>query len=136
MDARRSETLTMCAKLQGKLVSMETGTATAYALNMVQERGETFVSPGDEVYAGMVVGEHNRPSDLDVNPCRAKRVTNMRASGHDEAIRLTPPKRRSLEEYIIYMDDDEVLEITPLNIRLRKKILDANERARQAKRNK
>jgi GTP-binding protein len=115
---------------------METGTATAYALNMVQERGETFVSPGDEVYSGMVVGEHNRPSDLDVNPCRAKRVTNMRASGHDEAIRLTPPKRRSLEEYIIYMDDDEVLEITPLNIRLRKKILDANERARQAKRNK
>src|SRR5690606_40617046 len=64
----------------------------------VQERGETFVSPGDDVYSGMVVGEHNRPSDLDVNPCRAKKVTNMRASGHDEAVRLIPPKRRSLEE--------------------------------------
>src|SRR5690554_5180557 len=82
---------------------METGSATAYALNMVQERGETFVSPDDDVYSGMVVGEHNRPSDLDVNPCRAKKVTNMRASGHDEAVRLIPPKRRSLEEVRLFV---------------------------------
>ena len=79
---------------------METGTATAYALNMVQERGEMFVSPGDDTYTGMVVGEHSRPSDLDVNPCRAKKVTNMRATGHDEAVRLVPPKKRTLEEVI------------------------------------
>ncbi len=83
---------------------------------------------GEEVYEGMIIGEHNKSNDLEVNPLKGKKLTNVRASGHDEALRLTPPKRLKLEEAISYIKEDELVEITPLNIRLRKKVLDAIER--------
>jgi GTP-binding protein len=121
-------------RTRGSLVSMEAGPATAYALEMVQERGVLFVTPGTEIYEGMVVGENSREDDLVVNPCRTKHLTNMRASGSDGMVKLDTPRLMSLEQYIEFIADDELLEITPLNIRIRKQILDATERNRQRKR--
>ena len=116
-----------------KLVSMDTGKTTGYALNMVEERGSLFVAPGEDVYTGMIVGECSRSSEMDVNPCRQKKLSNMRTTGAEEKVNLTPPRKMNTEEMISYMDEDEVLEITPTAVRLRKKILDPGARARYNK---
>ena len=118
---------------QGVLISMENGTAVAYALWNLEERGKMFVVPQDSVYEGMIIGEHSRDNDLDVNPLKGKKLTNVRASGTDEAVRLTPPTILSLEQAIAYIDDDELVEVTPNAIRLRKRFLDPHERKRQAR---
>jgi GTP-binding protein len=119
---------------RGALVSMETGVATAYALEMVQERGTLFVSPGDQIYEGMIVGENAREDDLSVNACRTKHLTNMRSSGSEGIVRLEMPRNLSLEQRIEFLEDDELLEITPESARLRKKILDTTARQRAKKR--
>lgn len=118
---------------KGKLVSMESGKTTGFALDLIQERGQLFVSIGDEVYDGMVIGETSKAGEMDVNPCKAKKVTNMRTTAAEEQVRLTPPKKMNVEEVISYMDEDEVIEVTPKSIRLRKKILDSNARQRYAR---
>ncbi|MGE5598482.1 MAG: translational GTPase TypA [Bacteroidota bacterium] len=119
---------------RGVLVAFESGEATAYALHNIEDRGVFFVRPMDKVYAGMIVGEHVRENDIDVNVCKKKHLTNMRASTSDEAIRLTAPREYSLEQALEYIAEDELVEITPGAVRMRKKILDRNERARAAKR--
>lgn len=121
---------------QGSLVAFEDGTAVTYGLYNAQERGVLFIEPGQKVYMGMVVGSNARSGDIDVNVCKRKQATNMRASGADEALRLSPPKRMSLEEALEFIDEDELVELTPRSMRLRKKILDKTERARQRSRNK
>ena len=98
-----------------------------------EERGVLFCRPGEEVYEGMVVGEHQRPGDLTINVCKKKHLTNMRASRGDMEIRLTPPRKMSLDEAIEYLAEDELLEVTPLNYRIRKRILDTEERGRMTK---
>ena len=118
---------------QGVLISMENGVSVAYALWNLEERGKLFIGAQEQVYEGMIIGEHSRDNDLEVNPLKGKKLTNVRASGSDEAVRLTPPVRMSLEEAIAYIDDDELVEVTPKNIRLRKRYLDPHERKRQAK---
>ncbi|MGH9661489.1 MAG: EF-Tu/IF-2/RF-3 family GTPase, partial [Bryobacteraceae bacterium] len=112
----------------GSLIADRAGTATGYALFNLQERGEMFVTPGAEVYAGMIVGENARTADLDVNIVKEKKLTNMRASTADEAIRLVPPRILSLEQAIEFVREDELVEVTPKSIRLRKKVLEANRR--------
>lgn len=126
----------LTGRVKGALVSMESGSATAYALEMIQERGTLFVAPGIDIYDGMVVGENSREDDLSVNPCRAKHLTNMRASGSDGIVKLDPPRDMSLEQFIEFIEDDELLEVTPVNLRIRKKILDTTARQRAAKRSK
>src|SRR5207247_2196994 len=103
----------------GSLIAYEAGTSSAYGLNIAQERGALFIGPGVEVYQGMVVGENARDEDLDVNVCKAKHLTNMRASGSDEAIILTPPREMTLEFALEYIDPDELVEVTPASIRIR-----------------
>ena len=122
------------SRRNGVLISLEQGTAVAYAIWNLEDRGKFFISPGDKVYGGMVLGEHNRPMDLEVNPLKAKQLTNVRASGKDDAILLTPPTRLSLEQALTYIADDELVEVTPASIRLRKRHLDPHERKRQSKR--
>ncbi|SLN71849.1 translational GTPase TypA [Ruegeria meonggei] len=117
----------------GVLISMENGQAVAYALWNLEERGRMFVSPQTDVYQGMVIGEHSRDNDLEVNPLKGKKLTNVRASGSDDAVRLTPHIQFSLEEAIAYIDDDELVEVTPNAVRLRKRFLDPHERKRMAK---
>ncbi|NOD63369.1 MULTISPECIES: translational GTPase TypA [unclassified Ruegeria] len=117
----------------GVLISMENGQAVAYALWNLEERGRMFVGPQTDVYQGMVIGEHSRDNDLEVNPLKGKKLTNVRASGSDDAVRLTPHVQFSLEEAIAYIDDDELVEVTPNAIRLRKRYLDPHERKRMAK---
>ena len=112
----------------GSLISDRAGKATAYAMWNLQERGELFIEPGTEVYEGMIVGENARDADLNVNIIKEKKLTNMRASSADEAIRLVPPKLLNLEQAIEFIREDELVEITPKSIRLRKKILKANQR--------
>ena len=112
----------------GVLISNGSGEAVGYALNMLEERGILFVTPGDPLYEGMVVGENAKPDDLEVNPMKSKQLTNFRSTGKDDAIRLTPPKRMTLEQAIAYIDDDEMVEVTPKSIRLRKALLDPHER--------
>ncbi|RPF72091.1 translational GTPase TypA [Aurantiacibacter spongiae] len=114
----------------GVLISMEMGEAQAYALNALEDRGELFVKPGEKLYEGMIIGENAKPDDLEVNPLKSKQLTNFRASGKDEGIRLTPPRRMTLEQAIAYIGDDEIVEVTPQNIRLRKLHLDPHERKR------
>jgi len=118
---------------QGVLISMENGVSVAYALWNLEDRGRMFIGPQENVYEGMIIGEHSRDNDLEVNPLKGKKLTNIRASGTDEAVRLTPPVIMSLEQAIAYVDDDELVEVTPNAIRLRKRFLDPNERKRQAK---
>ena len=120
-------------RVNGVLVSMIDGVAVAFALWQLEERGKIFIEPGTKVYKGMIIGEHSREGDLEVNPCKEKKLTNVRASGADEAIRLTPPIKLNLEQAIEYIEDDELVEVTPLNIRLRKKYLDPNERKKMAR---
>ncbi len=114
----------------GVLISMEQGEAVSYALNALEDRGVLFVSPGEKLYEGMIIGENAKPQDLEVNPLKSKQLTNFRASGKDEGIRLTPPRRMTLEQAIAYIQDDELVEVTPQNVRLRKRYLDPNERKR------
>ena len=118
---------------QGVLISMENGVSVAYALWNLEERGKMFIGAQEQIYTGMIIGEHSRDNDLEVNPLKGKKLTNVRASGTDEAVRLTPPVRMSLEEAIAYIDDDELVEVTPKNIRLRKRYLDPHERKRQSR---
>jgi len=120
-------------KRNGVLVSTTNGTITSYALDKLSDRGEMFIEPGIEVYEGMIIGENNKDNDLDVNPVHAKKLTNMRASGTDETIRLSPPRKLSLEDALLYIQADECIEVTPLNIRLRKKGLTQQDRKRFAK---
>ncbi len=117
----------------GALISMENGEATAFSLFNIQERGTLFINPQTKVYVGMVIGEHSRDNDLDVNPIKSKHLTNMRASGSDDAIKLTPPRTMVLERALEWIEEDEILEVTPLNLRIRKKILDPNMRKRAKK---
>ncbi len=118
---------------QGVLISMENGVSVAYALWNLEERGRMFIGAQEQIYEGMIIGEHSRENDLEVNPLKGKKLTNVRASGTDEAVRLTPPVIMSLEQAIAYIDDDELVEVTPKAIRLRKRFLDPHERKRQAK---
>jgi GTP-binding protein len=114
----------------GVLISNAPGAAVAYALWNLEERGAMFVSPGDAIYPGMIIGAHSRDNDLDVNPAKGKQLTNIRTTAKDEAVRLTPPVQMSLEEAIAYIADDELVEVTPKAIRLRKRLLDVNDRRR------
>jgi len=116
----------------GVLISSENGTAIAYSLWKLEDRGPMFIDPNVPVYVGMIIGEHTKPNDLEINPCRSKQLTNIRAAGKDEAISLTPPRRITLEEGLSYIQEDELLEVTPKTIRLRKRILDPILRKRSA----
>ncbi len=124
------------SRTQDSLVAFEAGSTTAYGLANAESRGMLFVGPGVEVYGGMVVGEHKRPGDLDVNVCKKKNLTNMRNSVRDIDVRLTPPRDMSLDECIEYLADDELLEVTPESLRIRKRILDSHIRIRETKRSK
>lgn len=126
----------MSTRTTGTLVSTENGEATSYALDTIQVRGKLFISPGDQVYDGMIIGENPRTDDLPVNPARAKQLTNFRSAGNDKGVALTPPLKFSLERAIEYIAGDELVECTPKNLRLRKRILDSNLRARETKRMK
>jgi GTP-binding protein len=117
----------------GALIANAEGTAVAYALWNLEERGPMFIDPGIAVYEGMLIGEHSRGNDLDVNVLKGKQLTNIRAAGKDEAVRLTPPRRMSLEQAIAYIDDDELVEVTPKSIRLRKRFLNPEDRKRAKK---
>ncbi len=117
----------------GVLISMEDGVSVAYALWNLEERGRLFIGAQEQVYQGMIIGEHSRDNDLEVNPLKGKKLTNVRASGTDEAVRLTTPVTMSLEQAIAYIDDDELVEVTPNSIRMRKRYLDPHERKRQAR---
>ena len=120
----------------GSLVAFETGEACAYGLGGIQDRGTLFIAPGTDVYAGMIVGICNRNEDMSVNVCKKKQLTNMRAAGSDDAIRLAPPKILSLEQCLEYLADDELLEVTPKNLRIRKRILDHSARMRALMKNR
>jgi GTP-binding protein len=117
----------------GVLISMENGSSVPYALWNLEERGHLFIGAQEAVYEGMIIGEHSRENDLDVNPLKGKKLTNVRASGTDEAVRLTTPVRLSLEQAIAYIDDDELVEVTPKVVRMRKRWLDINDRKRNAR---
>jgi GTP-binding protein len=127
---------TIPTRSRGSLVAWETGITTTFGLKNAEERGTLFVVPGTEVYSGMVVGEHQRPGDLDVNVCKAKHLTNMRNSIRDIEVRLSPHRDMSLDEAIEYLADDELLEVTPKSLRIRKRILDSTTRGRTNKRTK
>ncbi|WP_306047612.1 translational GTPase TypA [Nioella sp. MMSF_3534] len=118
---------------QGVLISMENGVSVAYALWNLEDRGKMFIGAQEPVYTGMIIGEHSRDNDLEVNPLKGKKLTNVRASGTDEAVRLTTPVTMTLEQAIAYIDDDELVEVTPNAIRLRKRFLDPHERKRQSR---
>jgi GTP-binding protein len=117
----------------GVLISQDNGEAVAYALWKLQDRGRMFVNPGDALYEGMIIGIHSRDNDLVVNPIKGKQLTNIRASGTDEAVRLVPPIQMSLEYAVEFIDDDELVEVTPKSIRLRKRYLTENERKRMSR---
>ena len=127
----------LAGRTRGSLVSMESGTIVAFALGNLQERSTLFVAPGDSVYEGMVIGENARPGDMDVNPTKEKKLTNMRSKSADEHIQLEPPRELTLEAALEYIEDDELIEVTPQSIRLRKRSLSASDRkklSREAKR--
>jgi GTP-binding protein len=117
----------------GTMISTEMGTAVAYALFNIQERGPLFVGHGEKVYAGMIIGEHSRGSDLEVNPLKGKQLTNIRTTSKDEAVVLTPPIKMTLEKALAYVAEDELVEVTPKSVRLRKRYLDPNERKRMSR---
>lgn len=117
----------------GAIIAQEEGITTPYALGNIQERAQMFTGPGVHVYEGMIVGQNSRNEDMTINPCRTKRVSNMRAAGSDDKILLTPPRIFSLEEALEWINDDELVEITPTDIRLRKKLLGELERKRSGK---
>jgi GTP-binding protein len=115
---------------RGVLISMEEGEAIPYTMDNIQERGTLFVRPGDRLYEGMIVGENSRAGDIVVNLCKKKHLTNIRSSGSEEAIVLTPPRLLTLEQAIEFIGDDELVEVTPSSIRLRKKLLSEHDRKR------
>jgi GTP-binding protein len=115
------------------LIALEHGETTAYSLAALQSRGMMFAGPGVEVYGGMIIGQHSMENDLVVNPCKGKKLSNMRASGSDDAIKLTPARILTLEQALEFIEDDELVEVTPQSIRLRKKELDPNRRKRAAR---
>ena len=121
------------ARRTGVLVSLEKGRAAGYALFNLEDRGLLMIGAGEDVYGGMIIGEHNKGNDLEVNPLKAKQLTNFRASGKDDAIDLTPPIKMTLEKAVAYIADDELVEVTPKVIRLRKRYLDMHERKRYAR---
>jgi GTP-binding protein len=125
----------IAGRTRGALVAFETGETTTYGINSVQDRGTMFVVPGQEVYEGMIVGENTREMDMDINPCKKKHITNMRKSGSEETIVLSSPRILSLEQALEYINDDELVEVTPKSIRLRKAIIDRQTRARDRKNN-
>jgi len=127
---------TVTSRSNGALVSMENGEAVAYSIFNLQDRGIMFVSPQDKVYGGMVIGEHSRANDLDVNPVKAKQQSNVRSSGADEAIKIIPAKDMSLEHALEWIEDDELVEVTPINVRIRKRELDPSARRRAEKQKK
>jgi len=118
---------------KGTLISMAEGKAAAYALWNLEERGPLFVGPGEKIYVGMIIGEHAKGQDLEVNPLKAKQLTNIRASGKDEAVDLTTPIHMNLDKSLAYIGNDELVEVTPTSIRLRKRFLDPHDRKRQSK---
>ncbi len=120
----------------GALISMENGTALGYSLFNLQDRGTLFIEPQTKVYVGMILGEHARPNDLDVNPIKGKQLSNVRSSGADEAIKLVPPRRMTLEIALEWIENDELLEVTPIGVRIRKRELDATKRKRSTKKDK
>lgn len=117
---------------QGSLIAFEAGEAITYGLYNAQERGSLFIGPGEKVYAGMVVGQNGKSEDIELNVCKTKHLTNTRSSSADEALRLTPPRILSLEQALEFIDTDELLEVTPKSLRIRKKILDPTLRKRAA----
>lgn len=123
----------VAGRRNGALISMEKGEAVAYAIWNLQDRGIMFVDPGDKIYEGMIVGEHSRDNDLEINLIKNKQLTNIRTTSKDEAIRLVPPLKMTLEQMISYIQDDELVEVTPKSLRLRKAVLDANERKKAAR---
>ena len=123
----------MTRRTNGSMIALESGTAFAYAIDHLQDRGKFFISPGDEVYAGQVVGEHVHDNDLVVNVTKAKQLTNTRASGTDDKARIIPPVILSLEEALEYIKEDEYVEVTPKSMRIRKIILNHLERKRNNK---
>ena len=125
---------TVPGRRNGVLVSLEAGVSVPYAIFNLEDRGRFFIGPGEQVYTGMILGEHSRDNDLDVNPLKGKKLTNVRASGKDEAVRPHHPAGRpTLEQAIAYVEDDELVEVTPRHIRLRKRFLDPLDRKRQAR---
>ncbi|NLV76912.1 MAG: translational GTPase TypA, partial [Tissierellia bacterium] len=120
-------------RVEGSLISFETGEATAYGLYSAQDRGTLFITPGTQVYKGMIIGSNPKGMDIEVNVCRKKHQSNIRASGSDEALRLSPPKDMSLEEALEFIEEDELIEVTPSIFRIRKKILDSNKRYKSKK---
>lgn len=120
-------------RTRGALIAFEDGETTSYGISSVQDRGIMFIVPGQSIYTGMIIGENARELDMDVNPCKKKHVTNMRSSSSDEAIRLTSPRILSLEQALEWINDDELVEVTPQSIRLRKAVLDRSQRARERK---
>ena len=125
----------LLTRQRGAVIAFEQGKATGYGLFQAQERSTLFITPGTEVYVGMIVGENSRSDDLTINVCKEKHLTNTRASGSDDALKLVPAKKMSLEQSIEFISDDELVEITPVNVRLRKKILDPNQRNRESRKN-
>jgi GTP-binding protein len=117
----------------GVLTASEAGKAVGYGLDIAQGRGITFIAPQTEVYAGMIIGLNGREDDIEINVCKEKKLTNVRASGSDDSLQLTPPTIFSLEQSLDFLEDDELLEVTPKSLRLRKKVLDANQRAKAKK---
>ena len=115
---------------QGSLIAFETGESVTYGLYIAQERGQLFIGAGEKVYSGMVIGQNGKAEDIELNVCKSKHLTNTRASGSDDALKLTPPKILSLEEALDFIDTDELLEVTPNHLRIRKKILDPKLRKR------
>ena len=117
-------------RTNGSLVSLETGTAIAYSMNKLLDRGKFFIDPGDDIYCGEVVGEHTRERDLNINICKTKKLTNVRAAGSDDKVVLPPPVKMSLEEMLEYIREDELVEVTPHHLRMRKILLDPMDRKR------
>jgi GTP-binding protein len=118
------------------IVAWEAGTATTYALKAAEERGMLFINPGDEVYEGMVIGEASKGIEVPFNVCRKKHLTNIRSARGEMEIRLTPPRRMSLDEAIEYLSEDELLEVTPISYRIRKRILNTDDRGKSVKKSK
>ena len=121
---------------QGSLIAFESGESVAYGLFNAQDRGTLFIGPGEKVYSGMIIGQSGKPEDIELNVCKSKHLTNTRASGSDDALKLTPPRILSLEQALEFIDTDELLEVTPKSLRIRKKILDPTLRKRASFKNK
>ena len=117
---------------QGSLIAFETGEAVTYGLFSAQDRGTLFIGPGEKVYSGMVIGQSGKPEDIELNVCKTKHLTNTRSSSADEALKLTPPRNLSLEQALEFIDTDELLEVTPESLRMRKKTLDSRLRKRES----